>query len=268
MSATFTATLVLPNTVLPSIETLTISAKKAIYSVGQHKIDLAETITGVSLSCADYTLDLVSQIFAGETLITAHLTPSAPADIAQMQLTLAKITALLADRHEPESIVWLDTNVRIPTADFLEAMAPKTPEAQQPRRVTSTAPAKRARPALRSQPSLPANYNGAPDAPQKHDAHVQAYEANIRDAMLREASETELAEFEGEAPAQTTEARLSAWAVSIAVASFSLPLAAPVVIYNVARGEDVRVASLAMGLVGLFATLDVQGTFSSLLSMA
>lgn len=268
MSATFTATLVLPNTVLPSIETLTISGRKAIYSVGQHKVDFAETITGVHLSCADYSLDLASQIFAGETLITVHLTPSGPADVTEMQLTLARVVALLADRHAPEAIVWLDTNVRIPTADFMEAMAPTTPEALQPRRVTPTSERKRARPALCSQASLPANHNVAPDAPQKHDAHVQAYEANIRDVMLREASEAELAEFHGEAPSQTTEARLSAWAVSFAVASFSLPLAAPVVIYNVARGEDVRVASLAMGLVGLFATLDVQGTFSSLLSFA
>ncbi len=268
MSATFTATLVLPNTVLPSTEVLMISAKKAMYSLGQLKIDTVETISGVCLSCADYSLDFVPQIFAGETLITVHLTPSKPSDVAEMQLALARVTALLAERHEPESIVWLDTNIRIPTADFLDAMAPETPQAQQPRRVTAQGATKRPRPTQTIQASLPANVNNSPDTPQKHDAHIQAYEANIRDMMLRDASENELAEFEGDAQEKSTEARLSAWAVSIAVASFSLPLAAPVVIYNVARGEDVRVASLAMGLVGLFATLDVQGTISSLMSFA
>lgn len=88
----------------------------------------------------------------------------------------------------------------------------------------------------------------------------------MRETLLRDASEEELAELRLETGIVPVEARLSTWAVSIAVATVSLPVAVPVIIYNVARGEDMRVASLAMGLAGLFVALDTSGAMAGIMT--
>lgn len=95
-------------------------------------------------------------------------------------------------------------------------------------------------------------------------AHILAYEASIRSALLREATESELAELQGPNPRPSTPVRLTTWAVSISVATMSLPLALPIMAHNLVRGEDMRVASLAAGVGGLFVALDSSGAMAAL----
>lgn len=97
------------------------------------------------------------------------------------------------------------------------------------------------------------------------DAKVSLQEGSIRCKLLAEVTEDELAEAEMARGPQPIEARLTTWAVSLSVATVSLPVAAPVLIYNVVRGEDLRVASLAMGLAGLFTALSGSGAMAGIL---
>lgn len=91
------------------------------------------------------------------------------------------------------------------------------------------------------------------------DAKISRLEGTVRSTIL--AAETE----EAEPAPLPVEARLTTWAVSLTVATFSLPVAAPVMIYNIARGEDMRVASLAMGLAGFFTVLSGSGAMAGVL---
>lgn len=61
------------------------------------------------------------------------------------------------------------------------------------------------------------------------------------------------------------EARLSAWAVTLSAATVSLPVAAPILVYNVVKGEDMRAASLVMGLAGFFTALTGSGSMTGMM---
>lgn len=85
---------------------------------------------------------------------------------------------------------------------------------------------------------------------QQHDAHVMAYQQHLRDEILRDASSAELHRMASEQSVIPVEARLSTWAVSITVATISLPMALPVIAWNLMRGENFRAAALVLGLSG------------------
>ncbi len=57
----------------------------------------------------------------------------------------------------------------------------------------------------------------------------------------------------------TIAARLATWAVSILVAMISLPVGLALMVYNLLRGEDLRLAIIALGLTGLVAGLVAAG---------
>jgi hypothetical protein len=100
--------------------------------------------------------------------------------------------------------------------------------------------------------------------PEQQSAHVLAYESAIRTALVRPATEIEIAELGGPPPRPSTPVRLTTWAVSISVATMSLPLALPIMAHNLVRGEDMRISSLAAGVGGLFVALESSGAMASL----
>jgi acetyl-CoA carboxylase alpha subunit len=59
--------------------------------------------------------------------------------------------------------------------------------------------------------------------------------------------------------AKTAPMRLSAWAISFTTALIAAPLAIPLIVHNLVRGEDVRSGALALGVAGLFAVLAQSG---------
>jgi hypothetical protein len=109
-----------------------------------------------------------------------------------------------------------------------------------------------------------ANANGAPGAAH-HDDHIRAYEAHLLAELRRDAAEDEIAALRAEEGVPTTEARLSTWAVSLTVATVSLPMALPVIAYNVARGEDFRAAALVLGLAGFFSMIQSSGALAGVM---
>ena len=62
-----------------------------------------------------------------------------------------------------------------------------------------------------------------------------------------------------------TPERLTAWAITLSVATLSLPMALPLVAANLRHGEDLRAASLVAGLVGFYAAIDLQTASMGLL---
>ncbi len=109
-----------------------------------------------------------------------------------------------------------------------------------------------------------ANAN-APLGAEPQDAHVRAYEAH-RLAMIRQdPDQHEIEALRDAEGLPTTEARLSTWALSLTVATVSLPMALPVMAYNVARGEDFRAASLVLGLAAFFSMIQGSGAMAAVL---
>jgi hypothetical protein len=109
-----------------------------------------------------------------------------------------------------------------------------------------------------------ANANDARSAVH-HDAHIRTYEAHLLADLRRDAGKEEIAALRAEHGVPTTEARLSTWALSLTVATVSLPMALPVIAYNVARGEDFRAAALVLGLAGFFSMIQSSGALAGVM---
>ncbi|WP_372834665.1 hypothetical protein [Puniceibacterium confluentis] len=114
--------------------------------------------------------------------------------------------------------------------------------------------------------SVPVTASPGHAVARKLDSHVQAYERALRATLVRRALPDEMDALREETGIQPVEARLSAWAVSLAVATISLPIAMPVIIHNLVKGEDMRVASLSMGLAGFFVALESSGLMAGLMA--
>jgi hypothetical protein len=66
-------------------------------------------------------------------------------------------------------------------------------------------------------------------------------------------------EASGIASPRNSVARMATWFLAITVGVFSLPLAAFLMVYNLFRGEDFRLAAHALSLTGLFTALSARG---------
>lgn len=238
-------------------------------------------LTTLTLSKDALHLDMATSFHAEETVVT--LTMLAQEDDTDLQTALAPVLYHLARAVAVQTVVWGDTGVAIPRETFVNGLAASFGEAPlgatvtpiAPRRVQATA-ATSPRPATRIDRMLPAlhrlprstgaNENGAIGLP-RFDDHVKTYEAHIRTTFNRPADADEISalrEADGIVP---IEARLSTWAVSLTAATVALPVAAPVLAYNLVKGEDMRAASLALGLAGFFVAMDSSGTMAAVTSL-
>lgn len=161
---------------------------------------------------------------------------------------LAKIGAELCRDYEAHTIFWNGSNTPISAEEFLSAgidsvIEPVTPEREQvaarvqPRRV--------ARPAVQSRRS------------RKHQqAQLDQWMLKAVRSQLLSIDPHEIEQLELEQRrAKTAPMRLAAWAMSISTALIATPLAIPLLVHNLVRGEDVRSGALALGVAGLFATM-------------
>ncbi|SHH78136.1 hypothetical protein [Marivita hallyeonensis] len=79
--------------------------------------------------------------------------------------------------------------------------------------------------------------------------------AAMRSHLLKANSEEfEHLELE-ERRAKSAPLRLSAWAMSFSTALIAAPLAIPLLVHNLVRGEDVKSGAMALGVAGLYAAL-------------
>lgn len=239
------------------------------------------SLTGLAVTSAGITAGVDMAIQNAETVISVTVTQ----DDAPNMAILARLFFALASALPASHVVWADSALRIPRATFLAGLADTfgTATPAEAGKIAQISPRRIARNAARPtrhrrRPEAAASCEMTPLAPTTrartvratdttYDAHVQAYETFLRSNFLREAEEAELEDVKTPVSELPIEARLSTWAVSLSVATVALPVAAPVMIYNVARGEDLRVASLAMGLAGLFVALDSAGAMAAVAGM-
>ncbi|CUH80057.1 hypothetical protein [Tropicibacter naphthalenivorans] len=236
-------------------------------------------LTSLTLTDGALTFDLELAFVAQETLLTLSILGND--DVATLQARLAPMLYTLAKTLPIQAVVWGETALRIPAQTLVAGLAASFEPAETvtpiaPRRVSGTKPAT-ARPSKADLAQMlpqvnsaarmaAANDNADMGAPQ-FDAHVKAFETSLRATLLRPASKAEIEEIRAEDGIIPIEARLSTWAVSLTVATVSLPVAAPIMAYNVMRGEDLRAASLAMGLAGFFVAMDTSGAMAGIASM-
>lgn len=84
---------------------------------------------------------------------------------------------------------------------------------------------------------------------------MTAVRAQMNGVTLEEVERMELEERR----AKSAPMRLSAWAISFTTALIAAPLAIPLIVHNLVRGEDVRSGAMALGVAGLYAVLAQSG---------
>lgn len=172
--------------------------------------------------------------------------------------TLARAIYCIVKKGCKASIFWPGAKTPISSSVFIShimpAIEPHKAARISPRRVGNST-----RPKRRRLPALSRRY--------KRFAQLDtAYERDVRRMFLRDPNKEEMAALKSEMKAKMPplEARLSTWAVSLTVATFSLPAALPVMAYNLTKGEDMRFASLSLALSGMFLGLNTSGAMAAL----
>lgn len=183
---------------------------------------------------------------------------------------LARALQSLHNALEPDFVKWIDTDVLLTSADFASAAGAGNAAARQrdkvrPRRVV---PAK-ALPDVEETNAIlqdritnhdPAIFNSQSSPERLREIftddwvnpHKLAAEA-ASEALIREEED-----IEREAPL-----RLSAWMLSFAVTLFALPVGITLLILNLTKGENLRLASQTAALTGTFIAFQTYGTTAS-----
>lgn len=197
------------------------------------------------------------------------------ADTPALQALLINVLRPLLAALRVTSVDWMQSGLRIPARDFVDALCPDdaTPACRiAPRRVTRSASAHTARPKpglarasvmpgqapqdirpRRIRPQAKAAPRQRPyrkGPARKADAHVQSYETHLAHILRQPASPDEIDAMRKAAGLPGTPERVATWAVSLCVATVSLPVALPLMAHNLTKGENLRAASLVMGFVG------------------
>ncbi|WP_439521981.1 hypothetical protein [Marivita sp.] len=158
---------------------------------------------------------------------------------------LANIAAELCQEYDVHTVFWNGSEKPLAAADFIAAGDGVSdlafPKARIiPRKIKS----------LKTQRAAP----GKSSAQLDHWM-MSALRTQMNGVTLEEVERLELEQRR----AKTAPMRLSAWAISLTTAVFAMPLAIPLIVHNLVRGEDVRSGAMALGVVGLYAALDQTG---------
>jgi hypothetical protein len=238
-------------------------------------------------------LDLAALII--ELALTEPAQPGAAPAKRNTQATLASLTCQMAIWLEPEYVRWLNEDALLDTKDFVKAVArvmPRRVKRKKPsqehrptRPVLVHSAPQPAMAAVSDTPVRPSHPTLDPDRPQTlrgaarfPDVEVTSHslegEYDRRSRLASEQSEMhELSELRtsfsseeddaleatGIAAPRNSVARMATWFLAITVGVFSLPLAAFLMVYNLFRGEDFRLAAQALSLTGLFTALGARG---------
>lgn len=167
------------------------------------------------------------------------------ADAQACASRLANVAADLCRTFEAHTVYWNGNRKPIMAADFLAAGEAVVEHGAArtrivPRKVTSV-----------QRPGASRRRKAA----QVDNWMMSAVRAQMNGVTLEEIERLELEERR----AKTAPMRLSAWAISFTTALIAAPLAIPLIVHNLVRGEDVRSGALALGVAGLFAVLAQSG---------
>jgi len=196
---------------------------------------------------------------------------------------LALATLELAQALDPDYVQWLQPDMMLQTSSFLSVLEKVTP-----RRVSAAERAQTADAARRKRPNQVLPFSQAQanrvsrlfpdiddtcerlDSRTRLEAPIDAVVEPTEDrsnlpylrAVFRREDEAAVSpgltkvDYNAE---PSTASRLAAWAVSLAVALLSLPVGIALMVYNLLRGEDLRLAFTALALTGTFTGLAALG---------
>jgi len=168
---------------------------------------------------------------------------------------LANIAAEMCHDFDAHTIFWNGSDVPIPARDFLGKERVQDRIATRRRRVFPRK-VSAGRPATRRTSPLPSSA-------RLENWVMRGLRTKFTTCDQDEIDRMEL-ELRRSKPASL---RLAAWALSLTVAIFALPLAIPLFVHNLMRGEDLRAGGLALGVAGLFTSLASSGMAPQLMQM-
>lgn len=177
---------------------------------------------------------------------------------------LVDLARHLCREHKAHAVTWHSTDATVSAELFLEdgfaALGAAIPATQiAPRRVRA---AKALSTIEENVPSLVSNTDLLTFMRREATS-----EETVR-AQILAVDDTELEEMEwDDRRAKSVPMRLSAWALSISTAVLAAPLAVPLLVHSVKRGEDVRAGALAFGVAGLFAIMSQSGLAPEMVSL-
>jgi len=195
--------------------------------------------------------------------------PAAASTFAR-DAVIARTLQTLHRDLEPDYIKWIDTDVVLTSADFTRATGP---DATAPGSDWSADPTPgRATTGRKPLPDIeetndilqrrltdcdPAIFDGrsTPDHVRDFFSHPHADPAPSVAEAAATARAQELQDIERAAPR-----RLSAWLISLAVAVFALPVGVALMVLNLMKGENLRLASQTAALTGTFIALEAYGS--------
>jgi len=160
---------------------------------------------------------------------------------------LASIAAELCRDYDVHTLFWNGSETPIDARDFLFGDMEEAPQSGSDRRVTP-------RRVLAS-----SHATARPAALSFFQAEPALAQGMMRAELTAVAPEDMAFQELEERRAKTVPLRLSAWALSISTGLIAAPLAIPLVVHNLVRGEDVRSGAMAFGVAGLFAVMAQTG---------
>ena len=181
---------------------------------------------------------------------------------------LARTLQALHDHMKPDFVKWIDSDVLLSSETFASATRRSTAPAAQkgrvkPRRVT-TAPLERLpnvdetndilQKRITDHDPVIFGVQGSPDRLRKIFTESWVDPDVAAAAAHSKAREKEMEDIEVNAPL-----RLSAWMISFAVTLFALPLGVVLMLLNIVKGENLRLASQTAALTGTFLALETYG---------
>ncbi|WP_370049027.1 MULTISPECIES: hypothetical protein [Salipiger] len=238
--------------------------------------DRTDTVTLRFATCTgDWTVSVHHE--ADEAML--HV--SAPSDEQAVLTPLAHVLFALVEALPVSHVIWAGTDLRLPRDRFITELkpacaaqgpvAPAEPERLRPRRVrlehgharterlTQKDVLARTLPVAKKSRRQPTTQH------KRKEAHYQAYDRRLRSALLAPVQKAEMADLPRDVPETAEAASASSWALSVGVATISLPLAVPLLAYNATSAFPQQRRMLATGIAGLFVALDATGVAAGLL---
>ncbi len=166
---------------------------------------------------------------------------------------MAMMLKMLHFSLSPDFIKWIKDDILLNSADFV--MATTQPDAPKPVRPVRRLAARASLPAVEETNEILQQRVAEDVTP---GLEIQAASVAFR-SVFREAGEAPTL-AEGDEADDNARLRLSAWMLSIAVAVLALPIGAALIVFNLLKGENLRLTSQTAALTGTFIAFQAMGT--------
>ncbi|WP_297774697.1 hypothetical protein [uncultured Roseovarius sp.] len=213
------------------------------------------------------TLEAPAAQYLALRLISNDVAPQ-----ADEHLTLSIMAHVLRVLHgslSPDYVQWVHPLAVLSHAEFLAAVTPRERDEEEDIPQPDFTPQKAAQAARSRLPDIEATNQVLQARFGSRHEMVQSGGGINRDlrAVFREPEDGDTAVMaDGEAVREeTAPLRLAVWMMTITLALFALPVAAGLAVFNLLRGENLRLASQTAALTGLFTTLQVHGATAQVL---